>query len=74
MLDIENTIDRHADTTRCRREKIAHYKAASSLNPVRKVALFREAYPITDWPLDELAIIGVLLSGIGVLGTSILGA
>ena len=71
MLDFETNIVRQAEYSRSRRTKIAKYKNASWFNPVRKIALFVDAYPVSDWPMDELAVIAALLSGIGIVGLAI---
>ena len=71
MLDFETNIARQAEHSRGRRTKIAKYKTASWFNPARKIALFGDAYPVSDWPVDELAIIAALLSGIGIVGLAI---
>ena len=68
MLDIETNIARQAEFSRDRRYRIARYKDASWLRPVKKIALFRDAFPASEWPVDELAIIAALLSGIGIVG------
>lgn len=71
MLDFETNITRQAEYSRNRRDKIALYKAASWLNPVHKLSLLADAYPIADWPVDEMAIIIALLFGIGLLALAI---
>lgn len=68
MLEFESTITLQAETTRHRSNKVARYKGASWLNPVRKLSLFRVAYPLAEWPVDEMAIIIALLAGIGIVG------
>ena len=71
MLDFETTIVRQAEHLRARRNKIARYKAASWRNLVGKLSLLRQAYPVADWPRDELAIIGALIFANGMLGLAI---
>lgn len=68
MLDFETDIARHAEYTRDRRNKITRFQAASWFNPVRKLSLFGEAYPLAQWPADELAIIVALIAVIGIVG------
>lgn len=68
MLDLETDVARHAQYTRDRRNKIACFQAASWFNPIGKLSLFGEDYPVSEWPIDEIVIIAALLSGIGMMG------
>lgn len=74
MLDYETVIERHAEHSRYRRDKIARFKATSWLRFFRKATLFREAYPVADWPLNEMAIICACLFAIGIMAAGIYGA
>lgn len=67
MLDTETVISRIAETTRERRLRLAQYRATSWLHPKRKIALFVAAHPVSDWPVDEMALVAALLSGIGIM-------
>ncbi|UXN68019.1 hypothetical protein N8A98_00415 (plasmid) [Devosia neptuniae] len=68
MLDFETNIATQAEHSRDRRRKVALFNAASWINPVRKLSLFGEAYPLSDWPVDELAIVAALIAVIGIAG------
>ena len=68
MLDLETNIAMQAEYSRDRRRKLAVFKGTSWLSPLRKLSLFGEAYPLSEWPVDELAIVAALIAVIGIVG------
>lgn len=68
MLDLDTNIAMQAEYSRNRRQKIASFKGTSWLSPVRKVSLYGQAYPLSEWPVDELAIVIALIAMIGIVG------
>lgn len=68
MLDLDTNIAMQAEYSRNRRRKVALFKGTSWVRPVRKLSLLGEAYPLSEWPVDELAIVVALIAVIGVVG------
>ncbi|KKC33986.1 hypothetical protein [Devosia psychrophila] len=68
MLDLETNIAMQAEYSRDRRRKLAVFNGTSWLSPLRKLSLFGEAYPLSEWPVDEFAIVAALIAVIGIVG------
>lgn len=68
MLYFQTNLVRQAEYSRDRRNRLSRFKSNSWFNPALKIATCKAAYRVSDWPVDEFAVIAALVSGIGLVG------